>query len=156
LSNQEKQREGLMVVSRLIFAALILLAGYGAACAQSLNDRLAAGDPAKGAKIFNQCRACHTIEEGGPTRVGPNLWGVIGRPVASVEGYAYSDAMRAFGGVWTVDRLDVYLTAPRKMVPGINMTFSGLPKPEQRADVIMFLNQNSPSPLSFTPDGGTQ
>ena len=123
--------------------------GLGAAKAQSLSERFAAADPDKGAKIFNKCRACHTIEEGGPIRVGPNLWGVIGRPVASFPDYAYSDAMTAFGGVWTVDRLDTYLVNPRKVVTGTKMTFVGLPKPEDRANLIAYLNQNSSTPVDL-------
>ncbi|MCB1486488.1 MAG: cytochrome c family protein [Bauldia sp.] len=123
--------------------------GIGIAAEQSPVEFFAHADPAKGARTFNKCKACHTIEEGGPARVGPNLWGVIGRPVASKEGYSYSTAMLAQGGTWTVDRLFVYLANPRQVVPGTAMTFVGLPKPQERADLIAYLNQNSGSPVDL-------
>ncbi|MCP4381727.1 MAG: cytochrome c family protein [Hyphomicrobiales bacterium] len=140
---------------RLAGAGLVLIAlGAGAAGAQSLEELLAVADVAKGTKVFKKCRACHTIEEGGPDRIGPNLWAVVGRPVASVAGYAYGDAMHAYGGSWEPARLDEYLARPRKVVPGTKMAFAGLPKPADRADLIAYLNQTSPEPMSFTPTNG--
>ena len=135
---------------RYLAAGLAVIGlGIGAAAAQSPAEFLANADPGKGSRIFNKCKACHTIDEGGPTRVGPNLWGVIGRPVASMDGYSYSDAMAAFGGVWTVDRLFTYLENPRQVVEGTKMAFVGLPKPEDRANLIAYLNQNSVSPVDL-------
>lgn len=105
-----------------------------------------AGDPAKGERVFARCKACHTIEEGGPNRVGPNLHGVIGRPAASVADYSYSKAMKEAaekGLVWTPETLDPYLQNPRKTVPGTKMAFAGLPKESDRADVIAYLASQS-------------
>lgn len=122
------------------------------ATAQSLPDRLAVADADKGARAFRKCQACHTVEEGGPHRVGPNLWGIVGGPVAAAD-YRYSKAMASYGGVWDVERLDAYLENPRAEVPGGRMAFAGLPKAQERADVIAFLNQNSAEPISFEVGG---
>lgn len=143
------------MILRIAIAGILLAAVTAdGALAQSVSERLAGADPQKGAVIFKKCRACHTVEKGGPNRVGPNLWGVIGRPVASLESYTrYSPAMKAFGGVWEPERLFIYLENPRSVVPGTIMTFAGLPKPDDRANLIAFLNQNSPAPLSFDAGG---
>ena len=117
--------------------------------AGTLAAMLAAADPDHGARVFRKCGACHKVEEG-RHGIGPSLWGVIGRDVASVEAYAYSEPMRAKGGAWTADALFEYLENPRGVVPGTRMTFAGLPRPEDRAAVIVFLNNadGSPEPLT--------
>lgn len=99
-----------------------------------------AGDPAKGEKIFQRCKACHTAEKGGAAKVGPNLWGVVGRKSASMDGFNYSPAMKAAGKTWDAATLDVYLTKPAAMVPGTRMAFPGLPAEGDRADVIAYLS----------------
>lgn len=109
------------------------------AFAQEGADRIAEADAAEGEKLFRQCRACHTIEEGEPNRIGPNLYGVVGRPVASVEGFRYSNAMKNHGGEWTIARLDEFLQNPRAAIRGTNMAFAGLRKDEDRADLIAYL-----------------
>ncbi|MFB2550598.1 c-type cytochrome [Ensifer soli] len=100
----------------------------------------AAGDSAKGAAVFRTCGACHTATEP-VNRVGPSLQGIFGRPVGSVEGYRYSDAMTAFGAgkVWDEALLSQYLLAPRLTVPGTKMAFAGLKKPGDIADLIAYL-----------------
>jgi cytochrome c len=110
---------------------------------------LASADPAAGEKIFHKCKACHTAEKGGPNRVGPNLWGIVGRPKASHEGFSYSSALSGLGGDWTYADLNAFLTKPRDYAPGTKMTFAGLKKPEDRADVITYLRtlSDSPKPL---------
>ena len=80
----------------------------------------------KGQATAKQCQACHTFEKGGPNRVGPNLWGIVGRPRASEAGFNYSAAMKAKGGKWTFDELNKFLANPRGYIPGTNMTFAGL------------------------------
>lgn len=103
---------------------------------------LADGDPAKGEKVFKKCAACHTSEAGGPSRVGPNLHDVVGRTSASLEGFAYSDAMKKLGAeghVWTPEELDKFVENPKQLVPGTKMTFPGIKKPEERADLLAFL-----------------
>ena len=100
---------------------------------------LAQGDPAAGEKVFRKCKACHTVEEDGPSRVGPNLYGIVGASVAAVDGFRYSGALTDHGGDWTPDRLATFLANPRKAVPGTKMSFAGLRKPEDQADVIAYL-----------------
>ncbi|WP_372001418.1 cytochrome c family protein [Tistrella mobilis] len=99
----------------------------------------AEGDAAKGEKIFARCKACHTIEAGGPNRVGPNLHGVYGREAGKAEGFKYSNVVAESGIVWTPENLDAYLTAPAKFLKGNRMAFAGLAKPEERADIIAYL-----------------
>ena len=98
-----------------------------------------AGDAAAGEKVFKKyCAACHTTDEG-KNRVGPSLFGVVGRHSGTVAGFAYSDANKNSGIVWTEDKLDPYLADPKGVVPGTKMTFAGIKDATERADVIAFL-----------------
>ena len=108
---------------------------------------LASADPAKGANVFKKCAACHNADKGGGNALGPNLWGVLGEPVGQgAHGFAFSDALKSKGGAWDWDNLSEWLHNPKKFAPGTKMTFAGLSKPEDRADVIAYLNQQSDSP----------
>jgi len=98
---------------------------------------LAAGDAQAGAKVFKKCKACHKLEEG-VSAVGPDLFGVVGRDVASRD-FAYSGGMSDHGGVWEPLRLNEFLSGPKSVVPGTKMSFKGLSKPEDRANVIAYL-----------------
>lgn len=100
------------------------------------------GDPAKGEKVFGQCRACHVAEEG-VNRVGPSLWNVVGRPAGSIDGFKYSPANKNSGLVWTEEQLFTYLEAPQQTIKGTYMAFAGLKKPQDRADVIAYLKTRS-------------
>ncbi|MBP2291302.1 c-type cytochrome [Azospirillum rugosum] len=102
-----------------------------------------AQDAAAGEKVFNQCKACHTIETGGPNRVGPNLHGVVGRKAGSHEGFNYSDAMKNSGITWDEAQLDKYLTDPKGTIPGNKMAFAGVKNEQARKDLIAFLKNNS-------------
>ena len=125
----------------------------GAATEQPIETYLAKADPAKGQQIFNKCMACHNAEKGGPNQLGPNLWGVVGAPIGEGRGFAFSDALSKKGGTWNWDNLSQWLTSPRTFAPGTKMTFAGLGSPQDRADVIAFLNTHSdaPKPLPAAP-----
>lgn len=103
----------------------------------SVAEILASGDPAKGAKIFSKCKACHKIN--GTNATGPHLDGVVGRAVASVPGFNYSQAMKDHGGTWTPEALYEFLANPKGVIPGTKMSFAGLKKPQDRADLIAYL-----------------
>lgn len=98
---------------------------------------LASADPAAGEKVFGKCKACHKLD--GSKGTGPHLDGVVGRPVASVPDFAYSDGMKAHGGNWEPEPLQVFLTDPKGVVPGTKMSFAGLKKAEDRANLIAYL-----------------
>lgn len=106
-----------------------------------------------GERVFKRCQACHDVTEGGPNKVGPNLWGVVDRPIASHEGFSYSAAMKEFseGGEkhWTFENLNVFIKAPKKDVPGTAMGFAGLASDTDRADLLAYLRtlSNDPVPL---------
>jgi cytochrome c len=118
-----------------------------AAPAQPIETLLASASAQHGADIAKQCQICHNIGKGQGAKVGPDLYGVIGRQVASEPGFNYSAALKAKGGTWTFDALNAFITNPRGAVPGTLMTFSGLPNEKQRADVIAFLDSLSDSPV---------
>ncbi len=107
---------------------------------------MGAADPAAGEKVFGKCKACHSADKGGPNKVGPDLWNVVGRDKASAEGFSYSDALSGLGGAWTYEDLFAYLKSPKDFAPGNKMTFGGLKKAEDRADVISYLREHSDSP----------
>jgi len=86
-----------------------------------------------------QCVVCHSVEKGGPMRVAPNLWSIVGAPKAREKGYGYSTALASAGGMWTQQDLNDYLAAPDKFLPGTKKTIIGLPKPKERAELIAFL-----------------
>ncbi len=123
-------------------------AAVGPAAPAPIAERLKTADAAKGEVIAKKCMACHDFTKGGPNKIGPNLWNIVGSKPAEVPGYAFSDAMKAREDKpWTYEALDEFLTSPRKLVPGTKMTFPGLPKPEDRADLIAWLRQQSDRPV---------
>jgi len=115
---------------------------------------LATADPAKGAEVFKKCAACHTINQGGPNGVGPNLYATVGEAIATGKGgFAFSDALKKVGGSWDFDKLNTWLTSPRKFADGTKMTFAGLGDGQDRANVIAYLNaQGSNLPLPKPAD----
>jgi cytochrome c2 len=110
---------------------------------------LASADPSAGEAITRQCAACHVFNEGGENRVGPALWDVVGRDIASVDGFAYSEALQGKEGDWTYEKLDAFLAAPREWAPGTSMSYAGLRNATDRANLIAYMRgqSNDPVPL---------
>lgn len=113
----------------LMVAGVVALASHGA---------FAAGDAAKGEKVFRKCKACHSLEAG-KKKIGPSLAGVFGRKAGMVEGFKYSKAMMAANIVWDETTVDAYIASPKKYIPKNRMAFPGLKKEQDRADVIAYL-----------------
>jgi cytochrome c len=113
----------------------------------SIAELLAQADPAAGEKVAKKCHACHDFEKGGPNKIGPNLWGVVERAVASHPGFEYSSELQSLGGNWTFERLHQFLANPRTYAPGTKMTFAGIKNPKDRADLIAWLRQQSDNPV---------
>jgi cytochrome c len=111
--------------------------------------RFASADAKRGQNDTKPCLACHTFGKGEPNRVGPNLFGVVGRPKHSEAGFNYSAAMKKQEGNWKPEDLDKFLTNPRADIPGTLMTFAGLSRGQARADVITYLNSNSDKPIEL-------
>jgi len=114
-------------------------------------DLMAKADAARGETLFKKCTSCHTAEKGGGNKVGPNLYGVVGRPIAHLGDFSYSGAIKGFSQdgkeVWSFDHLNHFLTAPRKFIKGTAMGFTGDKKDAERADIIAYLNSKSDAPL---------
>lgn len=126
--------------------------GGGGEAGPDLGTLLAAGDVAAGEKIFAKCMACHTIAQGGPAGIGPNLYGVMGKPIGKhAAGFAYSEALSGHGGDWTWENLDAWLTSPRKFADGTKMSFAGLGKAEDRANLMLFMETNGGAPAKPAP-----
>jgi len=125
----------------------------GAAAGPSLATLLATGDVAAGEKLFAKCVACHTINQGGANGIGPNLFGTVGEEIGHGKaGFAFSSALSGHGGSWTYENLDEWLKSPRGFANGTKMSFAGLSKPEDRANVILFLHANGGGPAFPTPE----
>lgn len=156
---------GLSIASEMMFAshppkvpgydlpqAAEATAGGPAAAAKPVTPLpilLAKADVARGEKAVAKCKTCHSFEKGGPNKIGPDLYGVIGHQVAHAQGFAYSKGMKEHGGEWGFDNLNEFLANPKKAVPGTLMNFAGISKEEERADILAYLNtlSDSPKPL---------
>jgi len=123
--------------------------GEGGASGPGLNTLLASADVAAGEKVFAKCIACHTINQGGANGIGPNLYATVGESIATGKGgFAFSEALKSKGGSWSFEALDHWLASPREFANGTKMSFAGLSKPEDRANIIAYLNaQGSNLPL---------
>ena len=121
-----------------------------AAPAVSLGTLLASADATKGQAVFKACAACHDVANGGPNKVGPNLWNIVGRMHGIHEGFAYSEAMAALKDKpWDYAALNDFLLAPKKAVPGTKMAYGGLKKDEDRANLLAYLATLSDAPVPF-------
>ena len=103
----------------------------------------------EGAKIFKKCTACHSIAEGGGNKIGPALYGVLGRKIGSLPDYKYSKAMVAYGKSWTFEEMNGFLIKPKDWIKGTKMSFAGLRSAKDRAAVILYMNENTNSPLQL-------
>ena len=121
----------------------------GGESAVPLANLLAAADPAKGEAVFAKCAACHTINSGGANGIGPNLFGTMGEEIGhGKHGFAFSSALAGMGGSWDFEKMNAWLSSPRKFAPGTKMSFAGLSSAEDRANLIVYLNaQGSNLPL---------
>jgi cytochrome c len=130
----------------------VVVEGEGGEAAKPIEFYLASADVAKGEQVFKKCAACHNADQGGANALGPNLWGVVGKPHAAHPGFAFSDALKGVPGTWDFKALDTWLANPKKYAPGTKMTFAGLGNPQDRADVIAFLNSHGSNvPLPAAP-----
>ena len=107
----------------------------------------ASASAAEGAKVFKKCAACHSIAEGGANKIGPALWGVIGRKSGSVANYKYSKALAAHSKNWSFEEMNGFLIKPKEWIKGTKMSFAGLKNAKDRAAVILYMNENSSNPL---------
>ena len=158
--SEAPEKEGFAIVAEET-AGEAGAAGGEEAKSEPIGPLLASADASAGEAVFKKCASCHTIEKGGPNKVGPNLWGVVNRPIASHEGFSYSAGMQTFseGGkvVWDYDHLSYFLEAPKKHVPGTAMGFAGLKKTDERANLIAWLREkaDSPAPLPDAAAAGS-
>jgi cytochrome c len=118
----------------------LALMGIVGLVAVAATEASAGGDAVKGAALFGRCFICHTNAKGAGNKIGPNLFGVVGRKAGTAPGYSYSAAMANAGFAWTDARLDAYIKAPQVTVPGNKMAFAGMPSASDRADLIAYLN----------------
>jgi cytochrome c len=115
-------------------AAIGFLSSLGTAAAQS-------GDAAKGERVFAQCKACHTVEKGGRNGIGPNLFGIFGSKAGAVEGFKFSDELKASGIVWDDKTMAEFLKDPKGRIPGNKMVFAGIRRPDQLNDLLAYLKK---------------
>jgi cytochrome c len=108
---------------------------------------LAMGDLDHAKKVWKKCSACHSIKKGGKNKIGPALYSVLGRNVAALDDYKYSKALVAYGKIWTLEEMNGFLKKPQAYIKGTKMAFAGLKKDEDRASILLFMNQNSDNPL---------
>ena len=114
--------------------------GGGAEAEKPIAFYLASADVAKGEAVFKKCAACHNADPGGANALGPALFGTMGKPLAGHPGFAYSDALKGVGGSWDWEKMSAWLANPKKFAPGTKMTFAGLSNPQDRADLMLWLN----------------
>ena len=147
----EKPEKSAYQVATVTTVASTTSAETGSASSESGNIMalFASTSVAEGAKIFKKCAACHSIAEGGGNKIGPALWGVLGRPAGTIPDYKYSKAMAAHGKNWSFEEMNGFLIKPKDWIKGTKMSFVGLKKAKDRAAVILYMNENTNSPLQL-------
>jgi cytochrome c len=132
-------------------AATTAAAPAGAAVASGIfaqvQPLLAAANAEAGAGVFRACAACHTVDKGGANRVGPNMWGIVNRTKAAVEGFQYSTTLKGMGGQWTYENLAGFINNPKAYAPGTKMVYGGLADPQRLADLLAYLGTLSDAPV---------
>ena len=131
----------------------VVSSAAGPAAEVPIETLMASADPAKGANVFKKCASCHNADQGGANGIGPNLYGVVGKPIGKhAAGFAYSPDLAGHGGNWDFATLSIWLHRPKAFASGTKMTFAGLDNPQDRANVIAYLNtQGSNMPLPAAP-----
>ena len=114
---------------------------------QNIMSIFASTSASEGAKVFKKCAACHSIAENGGNKIGPALWGVLGRSAGSIPDYKYSKAMAAYGKNWSFEEMNGFLIKPKDWIKGTKMSFAGLKNAKERAAVILYMNENTNNPL---------
>jgi len=145
----EKPEKSAYQVTSLTTATSTASAETGSTNSEEGNIKalFASTSAAEGAKVFKKCAACHSVKEGGANKIGPALWSVLGRPAGSVQGYKYSKAMAAHGKNWSFEEMNGFLIKPKDWIKGTKMSFAGLKNAKDRAAVILYMNENTNSPL---------
>ena len=115
----------------------------------NIMELFASTSAADGAKVFKKCAACHSIAQGGANKIGPALWGVLGRQAGIVSGYKYSKAMAARGKAWSIEEMNGFLIKPKDWIKGTKMSFAGLKNAKDRVAIILYMNENTDSPLKL-------
>ena len=145
----EKPEKSAYQIDALVSATNTAVTGTSAASSESTNIMalFASTSSAEGAKIFKKCAACHSISQSGGNKIGPALWGVLGRKAGSVSDYKYSKAIVAHGKPWSFKEMNGFLLKPKDWIKGTKMSFAGLKKAKDRAAVILYMNENANNPL---------
>lgn len=147
LVHPERLHENIIGVEAEEEGAAPAVAAAPAEPAVPITQLLAQADPAKGAQVAKKCAACHTFEEGGANKIGPNLHGVIGRDIASVDGFGYSGALTEKPGEWGYETLSEFILNPKGFAPGTKMAFAGVKKDVERADLLAYIAQQQGAEL---------
>lgn len=161
ITNDETRANVIAFLRSLAVSPLPLDGGEGAVLAgdPELLARIATADIGRGQDLAARCSGCHRFAEGEEPLTGPNLYDIVGKPIAGAEGYAYSAALRALrenGAIWSYDRLDAFLASPQEAIPGTRMGFGGVEEPRDRAAIIAYLRQLAPEPFPLATDTDTQ
>jgi len=145
----EKPKKSAYQVESLITSTDAISTEKSSATSEPGNIMLlfASTSSAEGARVFKKCAACHSIAQGGGNKIGPALWGALGRKAGSLSDYKYSKAMIAHGKVWSFEEMNGFLIKPKEWIKGTKMSFAGIKNEKERAAVILYLNENSSNPL---------